>query len=92
MSTTAPQFTHEMYSGADVKNHKRRQRVQVLYQGVPQCAHIVKPWVNREGKPMWKVNLIGEVSGEMSFPVPLVRQCGGLDGRCHCEPQERKPS
>lgn len=89
-------YTHTEHAAACAKAaaEKRvfKQHVQVLYHGGPQCGVIADAWDDQDGKPMWKVNLIGEVKGSMSFPVRLVRKCGGLDGRCHCEPQERKPS
>lgn len=68
-----------------------KQHVQVQYHGAPQCAVIRDAWDTPDGHPMWKIELIGEVKGLMSFPVSLVRKCSGHDCRCVCAKEERAP-
>lgn len=84
----APCYTHQDHAKAcgEAAREKRplRQCVQVSYHGAPQCALIVDAWDAEDARPMWKVKLIGEVKGLMSFPVALVRKCSGYDGNCHC--------
>lgn len=81
-------YTHEEHAAACAKaaREKRplRQYVQVDYQGAPVCAVILDAW-DKDFRPMWKVEMIGEVKGIVSLPVRQVRKCSGLDGRCHCE-------
>lgn len=89
MSDPAPTYTHLMHARrcADAAESKTplRQYVQVSFQGAPTCGIIRDAFDDSDGKPMWKVDCIGDVKGRMNFPVRLVRQCSGLDGRCQCE-------
>lgn len=86
-------YTHEEHARACGEAAKQKQsyvqHVQVNYHGSPQCALIRDAWDTADGRPMWKVELIGEVKGLMSFPVALVRKCSGHDCRCICAKEER---
>jgi hypothetical protein len=81
-------LTHAQYAkdcaAAAAKHQRLRQFVQVEYGGAPVCGVIVDAWDTSEGHEMWKVDLIGVLSGRMSFPATKVRKCSGVDGRCHC--------
>lgn len=59
------------------------------YHGAAQCAVILDAWDTADGHPMWKLELIGDVKGIMSFPVALVRKCSNYDLRCQCAREER---
>jgi hypothetical protein len=81
-------YTHEEHAAACVQAARDakplRQYVQVDYHGAPVCGVIRDAW-DKGLRPMWKVEMIGEVKGFMSFPVRQVRKCSGVDEQCHCE-------
>jgi len=88
MHDPSPCYTHQDHAkacGEAARERKPlRQCVQVWYHGAPQCGVILDAWDADGNRPMWKVDLIGEVKGQMSFPTALVRKCSGYDGNCHC--------
>lgn len=92
----APHYTHEAHARAcaEAAAAKRplQKFVQVNYHGCVQCAKIIDAWDDPDGRPMWKVDLIGEVKGKMSFPVRHVRDCSATDGRCQCDKNFALPS
>jgi len=96
MTYLAPNYTHEDHAKAcaQAAAEKRvlRQFVQVRYHGGVQCARILEAWDDPDKKPMWEVELVGEVKGRLSFPVRLVRKCSGYDGACQCEKNFGVPS
>ena len=97
MNNPSPHYTHKLHAQACRKAAEERKPlqafVQVNYEGkATVCAKVVDAWDGPRGKEMWKLNLIGEVKGLMSFPAHQVRQCAGLDGKCHCAKEFSLPS
>lgn len=88
----ADAYTHSMHAArcrqAADQGVVLVQHVQARMMQTTVCAKIEGAWDTAEGLEMWKLSLLGPVTGVQSLPARRVTQCSGIDGRCHCAPRD----
>lgn len=83
-----PAYTHSLHAHRCLDAAASRvllvQHVQVFSKFGPCCGVIKEAWSPSPGLDLWRVELLGPLTGLQYFPTSRVRQCSGLDGHCSC--------
>lgn len=83
-----PAYTHLLHAHrcreAAISREVLVQHVQVFVNSVSCCGLIKEAWSPAPSVDLWRVELLGPLTGLQYFSTQRVRQCSGLDGHCSC--------